>query len=77
MPSKHLSTVRREEAVLLFALLKGYKINVVKIIEKFILGYSKSKCRGMIPHPAIITRLSKGELTKNRGPKTPTLEPPL
>ena len=57
MPSKHLSTVRREEAILLYALLKGYKINVGKIIEKSILGYSESKCRGMIPHPATITRL--------------------
>ena len=57
MPSKHLSIVRREEAILLYALLKGYKINVGKIIEKSILGYSESKCRGMIPHPATITRL--------------------
>ena len=57
MPSKHLSTVRREEAILLYALLKGYKINVGKIIEKSILGYSESKCRGMIPHPTTITRL--------------------
>ena len=32
MPSKHLSTVRREEAILLYALPKGYKINVGKII---------------------------------------------
>ena len=57
MPSKHLSTVRREEAILLYALLKGYMINVGKIIEKSILGYSESKCKGMIPHPTIITRL--------------------
>ena len=57
VPSKHLSTLRREEAILLYALLKGYKINVGKIIEKSILSYSESKCRGMIPHPATITRL--------------------
>ena len=57
MPSKHLSTVRKEEAILLYALLKGYKINVGKIIEKSILGYSKRKCKGLIPHPATITRL--------------------
>ena len=56
MPSKHLSTVRREEAILLYALLKGYKINVGTIIENSILGYSESKCKGMIPHPATITR---------------------
>ena len=57
MPSKHLSTVRREEAILLCALLKGYKINVGKIIEKSILSYFESKCKGMIPHLATTTRL--------------------
>ena len=57
MPSKHLNTVRREEAILLYALLKGYKINVRKIVEKSILGYYESNCRGLIPHPATITRL--------------------
>ena len=39
LPSKHLSTVRKEEAILLYAFLKGYKINVGKIIENSILGY--------------------------------------
>ena len=58
MPSKqHLITVRREEATLLYALLKGYKINVGKIIEKSILSHFERKCREMIPHPAIIIRL--------------------
>ena len=56
-PSKHLSIVRRNEAILLYALLKGYKINVGKIIENSILSYSRSKCKGLIPHPAIITSL--------------------
>ena len=57
MHSKHLNTVGREEAILLYALLKGYKINVGKIIEKSILGYYESNCRDLIPHPATITRL--------------------
>ena len=57
LPSKHLSTVRREEEILLYALLKGYKINVGKIIEKSILGYSEGNCWGMIPHPETITML--------------------
>ena len=57
LPSKHLSTVRRDEAILLYALLKGYKINVGKIIEKSILSYSGSNCTGLIPHPATITSL--------------------
>ena len=57
LSSKHLNTVRREEAILLYALLKGYKINVGKIIAKSILGYSEDNCRGMIPHPGTITKL--------------------
>ena len=57
MPSKHLSTVRREEAIPLYALLKGHKINVGKIIEKSILGYYESNYRSLIPYPATITRL--------------------
>ena len=56
-PFKHLSTVGREEAIFLYALLKGYKIDVGKMIENSILSYSKGKCRGMIPYPAIITSL--------------------
>ena len=57
MTSRHLSTMRKEEAILLYALLKGYKINVGTIIEKSILSYFESKYRGMIPQPATITRL--------------------
>ena len=55
--SKHLSIVRRNEAILLYELMKGYKINVGKIIENSILSYSIRKCRGLIPHPATITSL--------------------
>ena len=56
-PSKHLSIVRKEEALLLNAILKRYKLNVGKIIEKSILKYYSSNYRGLIPHPATITRL--------------------
>ena len=55
LPSKHLNIVRRNEAILLYALLKGYKINVGKIIENSIMSYSVRKCRVLIPHPATIT----------------------
>ena len=57
LPSKHLSTVRRKEAILLYAILKGYKINVRKIIEKSILDYFNSKYKELIPHPATINGL--------------------
>ena len=57
LPSMHLSAVRKNETVLLYALLKGYKINVGKIIENSIMSYYRSKYRGLIPHPTTITRL--------------------
>ena len=41
LPSKHLNKVRKNEAILLYALLKGYKINVGKIIENSIMSYYK------------------------------------
>ena len=43
LPSKHLSTVRKNEAILLYALPKGYKINVGKIIENSITSYYRRK----------------------------------
>ena len=57
MPSKHLSIVRREEAILLYALLKGYKFYVGKIIETSIMSFHKNVKKGLIPHLTIITRL--------------------
>ena len=57
LPSKHLNIVIKNEAILLYALLKGYKINVGKIIENSIMSYYRSNYRGLIPHPSIITIL--------------------
>ena len=59
LPSNHLSTMRKDKALLLYAILKGYKLNLRKIIEKSILNYYNNKYRGLIPHPATITRLCK------------------
>ena len=57
MPTKHLSTVREQEEILLYAFLKGYKMNIGILIEESIRGYHYSNKRGLIPHPATITRL--------------------
>ena len=57
IPTKHLSSVRDHEAMILYALLKGYKMNVGGLIEGSIRGYHLSNKRGLIPHPATITRL--------------------
>ena len=57
VPTKHLSSVKEQEAMILYALLKGYKINIGSLIENSIKGYHASNQRGLIPHPATITRL--------------------
>ena len=57
IPTKHLCSVKEQEAIILYAFLKGYKINVGSLIEGFIRGYHLSNKRGLIPHPATISRL--------------------
>ena len=42
---------------MLYAILKGYKLNVGIIIENSIMRYHEGNKRGLIPHPATITVL--------------------
>ena len=57
IPTKQLCTIRENEVIILYALSKGYKFDVGKIIETSIKTFHKIIKRGLIPHPAIITRL--------------------
>ena len=57
LPTKHLCAMREQEAIILYALLKGYKMNVGRLIEGSIRGYHLSNKRGLIPHPTTIRRL--------------------
>ena len=57
LPSNHLCTVREKEAVLLYAILKGYKFSVGKIIENSILSYYRGGYKGLIPHLALFSKL--------------------
>ena len=57
VPTRHLSTVREQEAVMLYAILKGYKINIGTIIENLIMRYHEGNKRGVMPHPATVTVL--------------------
>ena len=50
-------SVREQEAIILYALLKGYKMNVGGLIEGSIRGYHLSNKKGLIPHPATISKL--------------------
>ena len=55
--SKHVSTMRQDRALLLYAMVKGFTINVGKIIQESILDYAKSRFSGNIPHLALVTLL--------------------
>ena len=57
VPIKHLCSVRQQEAIILYAFLKGYKMNIGILIEESITGYHHNIKRGLIPHPTTITRL--------------------
>ena len=57
LPSKCLCTVKEKEAVLLYAILKGYKFSVGKIIENSIMSYYRGGYKELIPHPVLILRL--------------------
>ena len=57
LPTKHLYAVREQVAIILYALLKGYKMNVRGLIQGSIRGYHLSNKRGLISHPTTISRL--------------------
>ena len=53
--TKHVCTMRLDKAILLYAIMKGYKISFGKITEKSILDYKSNNFFGHMPHPSIIT----------------------
>ena len=79
-PSMHVTTVRQDRAILLDALVKGYKVDLGRIIQDSILEYVKGNFIRNIPHLSLITLLCiKGGVRLNdkekeeRCPKTSPL----
>ena len=63
-PSKHVSILRQDRAILLYALVKRFNLNVGKIMEQSILDYYENNFLGNIPHPALIILMCiKGDVT--------------
>ena len=56
-PSKHVTTMRQDRVILLYALVKGWNLNVGKIVEQSILDYAENSFSRNIPHPTLITLL--------------------
>ena len=56
--------MRQDRALLLYALVKGYSLNVGKIMEHSIINYVENNFSGNIPHSTLITLLCiKGGVT--------------
>ena len=56
--------MRQDRALLLYALVKGYSLNIGKIMERSIMDYAENNFSGNIPHTALITLLcTKGCVT--------------
>ena len=78
-PSKHVLTVRQDRTKLLYVLVKGYALNVGKIMEESILDYAEGKFSRNTPHSSLITLLCiKGgvkfnEVEEERCPKASPL----
>ena len=49
--------MRQDRIILLYALIKGFELDVGKIIKKSILDYDENNFSSNIPHPALITLL--------------------
>ena len=63
-PAKRVSIVRQDHAIILYALVKGFNLNVGKIVEQSILNYAENSFPGNIPYPSLITLLCiKGGVT--------------
>ena len=63
-PFKHVSLVRQDFSTRLNALVKGFKLNVGKLVEQSILDYPENNFSRNIPHPALITLFcNKGGVT--------------
>ena len=56
-PSKHVLIVRQDRTILLYPFVKGFELNVGRIIEESIMDCAENKFSGNIPHPSLITHL--------------------
>ena len=56
-PLKKVSIVRRDRTLLMYALVKGFELDLGRIIKVSILDYAENNFSGNIPHPALITLL--------------------
>ena len=54
----HFLTLRQDRVILMFALVKGYEVNLGRIVEESVMEYAKGNFTGNIPYPSLITLLA-------------------
>ena len=74
LPSKHVSTVYRDKAVLLYAILMNFKFNVGNIIKNSLVEGDLGKS---LIHPPLITQLCRDAkvVIKNDEERSPSMPP--
>ena len=58
-PSLHLSTVTRDKAILLYAIVQGIQFDVSHVIEQGIIESTQGRCTEALIHPPLITKLCR------------------
>lgn len=61
MPTRHLSNVTKERAILLFAITTGLKVDIGIAIQNSIQKTIKGSSSGGLPYPSLLTQLCKRE----------------
>ena len=55
--SLHLSTVKKDRAMLLYAMTKGFQFDIGSVIERGLIESIQGRCTGALIHPLHITQL--------------------
>ena len=59
IPTRHLSDVTKDRAILLFAIVTGLNVDIGVLIHESIMKAIKSTVISGLPHPSLITQLCK------------------
>ena len=59
MLSLHVSTVQRDKAIMVYAIMQNIKFDLEFVIQNSIMDIMKNECIGTLTHPSLITLLCK------------------
>ena len=59
--SPHLSTVTKDKTILLYAMTKGFQLDIGTIIERGLTESTQGRCTEALIHPSLITQLCRSD----------------